>query len=144
MIYQAGKSRLLYISGVLLTSLGNNITSLAGLVNLDNSNPPNIIEGVYIKTDGQNFYLCDVTQTENLSVPQNSWNIDIFDGNGPSGFTLSSSDITHNILLIIDQEWFCYKWYYLLRSPIFTHWLFYSIHQNTKITYLLLYLWNII
>lgn len=131
MIYQPGKSRLLYLSGVpLITTDTNNYESRIGIFNMDQNDTtglpsitnslPTIHEGTYFKADGKNIYWADITQslttevtcttsvTGNL-IPQSLWNIDTFDGTGPSGKTLygAATDITiqNNILLIIDQEW---------------------------------------
>ena len=55
---------------------------------------------------GQIFYWGDVTQGGTLDVPQSSWNIDTFNGNGPSGKTLTvAANANKTFLIVIDQEW---------------------------------------
>lgn len=39
------------------------------------------------------------------TINQSSWNIDTFDGSGPSGLTLTISSMLDTILFVIDQEW---------------------------------------
>lgn len=106
MEYQPGKSRLIYMTGVLLSNpIGSNtITSRMGLFNLD-SDDITVTSGVYFQTNGSTFQWVDVTQTGTDSVNQSDWNIDPFDGNGPSGKTLNSSNITKNFLITINSEW---------------------------------------
>lgn len=104
-VYQPGKSRLIFMTGVAMTTTGLDNTSYIGIFNVDNSTPPNITEGVYFKTDGVTLYWEEVIQTGTNSVDQSSWNIDIFDGNGPSGKTLTISDVLNTMIWSIDQEW---------------------------------------
>ena len=105
MIYQPGKSRLIYMTGVLMTSTGAGTTSHMGLFSVDTSTPPVITEGTYLKCDGTNLIWEDVTQTGTTSVIQSSWNIDTFNGSGPSGKTLTIANAAQTLLLVIDQEW---------------------------------------
>lgn len=122
MIYQPGKSRLIYLSGVPLRTtdtthyearigifniIQNDVTGMPTITN----NLPTIKEGTYFKTNGTTLYWSDITQTYTSEIlntnliAQANWNIDIFDGHGPSGKTLTTADIQNNVLLIIDQEW---------------------------------------
>lgn len=115
MIYQPGKSRLIYMTGVLMTTvppLSGTVFSHMGIFTVDNTSPiapnvPVIRQGTYLKTNGTNFYWEDVNQGPIIeSVIQTSWNIDTFDGNGPSGKTLTvSANANKNLLIVIDQEW---------------------------------------
>lgn len=106
MIYQPGKSRLIYMTGVLMTTISTNTTSLMGLFDINSATPPVVTEGTYFKCDGSNFYWDDVTQSGPNSVIQSSWNIDTFNGNGPSGKTLTvATNANKNFLIVIDQEW---------------------------------------
>jgi hypothetical protein len=106
MIYQPGKSRLFYMTGVLMDTISTNTTSLMGFFDVDSSVPPVVTEGTYFKCNGTNFYWEDKTQVALTSVVQSSWNIDTFNGNGPSGKTLTvAANANKNFLIVIDQEW---------------------------------------
>lgn len=107
MEYQPGKSRLIYLTGVMLgESAGSDtLTSRIGLFNVDNSTPTIITDGVYFQTDGTNLQWVETIQTGTITVNQSSWNIDIFDGDGPSGKILTSSNLNTSMLFVIDQEW---------------------------------------
>jgi hypothetical protein len=106
-IYQPGKSRLFYMTGVLMDIITPNTTSQMGFFDVDSSNPPVITEGTYFKCNGTNFYWEDATQNLPItSAVQSSWNIDTFDGNGPSGKTLTvAANANKTFLIVIDQEW---------------------------------------
>jgi len=56
-IYQPGKSRLFYMTGVLMDTISTNTTSQMGFFDVDSSNPPVITEGTYFKCNGANFLL---------------------------------------------------------------------------------------
>ena len=112
MDYQPGKSRLIMMSGVMMTPVpasGEQIFSRVGLINLAS---PTITDGVWFEVDGSNNTLnwCQSIQngtgsyTEN-KVPDSSWNIDRFNGSGPSGKTLLFENMNKVILIVIDQEW---------------------------------------
>lgn len=120
LIYQSGKSRLVYISGVLMASSGTNNEARIGLYNVNmngtglpilTNSLPTIQEGIYLKTNGTTIYWCNITQTNTSEIldtnliAQTNWNIDIFDGKGPSGKTLTITNIGQILLLVIDQEW---------------------------------------
>lgn len=94
------------MTGVLLSSAigSNTITSRVGLFNLDTDNTT-VTSGVFFQTDGTNLQWVDVTQSGTSTISQSSWNIDIFDGNGSSGKTLTSSNIIQNFLIVINSEW---------------------------------------
>jgi hypothetical protein len=38
-------------------------------------------------------------------VYQSNWNIDNFNGNGPSGITLTEANMLNCLLIVLDQEW---------------------------------------
>ena len=107
MEYQPGKSRLIYITGTMLGESidGDTLTTRLGLFNIDSSTPPAVTEGVYFQTDGTNLQWVETTQLGTTIVNQSSWNVDIFDGNGPSGKTLTTSDLQVAMLYVIDQQW---------------------------------------
>ena len=112
MDYQPGKSRLIMMSGVMMTPVpasGEQIFSRVGLINLAS---PSITDGVWFEVDGSNSTLnwCQSVQDGSGSytvnkVPDASWNIDRFNGSGPSGKTLLFANMNKVILIVIDQEW---------------------------------------
>jgi hypothetical protein len=115
MIYQPGKSRLIFMTGVLMTTVpppSGTAFSHMGIFTVDNPSPtppsnPVISQGTYLSTNGINLYWEDKIQNVNPSnsVVQSSWNIDTFNGSGPSGKTLTVANAAENLLIVIDQEW---------------------------------------
>lgn len=106
MLYQPGKSRLFYMSLLPLSRAkvsGDTFEVRAGNFSLDSSNDPN--EGFYFMTDGDTLNWVYCYNGSKTTVSQTSWNIDTFDGSGPSGLTLNISSMEDTILLVIDQEW---------------------------------------
>lgn len=103
MIYQPGKSRLIYMTGVLMTTINSSTNSYMGIFNVNT--PPTINQGTYLRCNGVNLFWEDVMQTSTTSVTQSAWNIDTFNGNGPSGKTLTVANAAENLLIVIDQEW---------------------------------------
>lgn len=106
MMYQPGKSRLIYMTGVpMITTPVSTANSYIGLFNVDTSNPPAITEGMYFRCSGTALYFEDVTQNGTVSAVQSSWNIDTFDGTGPSGKTLTIANASLTMLIVFDQQW---------------------------------------
>jgi hypothetical protein len=107
MIYQPGKSRLIFMTGVLMATIPPTAptTSRMGIFSVDSATPPVVTAGTYLKCNGINLFWEDVTQTGTTTVIQSSWNIDTFDGTGPSGKTLTIANAAETLLLVIDQEW---------------------------------------
>lgn len=108
MDYQPGKSRLFYFSSVPISSVPTDTVEVRiGNFSVDVNDDPvqgfyfqianTILEWVYAYNDG-------TTQTY-TTISQANWNIDTFDGSGPSGQTLTINNMTDNLLLVIDQEW---------------------------------------
>jgi hypothetical protein len=100
MDYQPGKSRLFYLSSVPLSrsvDVSEDIVVKIGC--FDN------IEGHYFKTNGQTLSWVEYYNSIEDEIVQSSWNIDTFDGTGPSGLTLNINSMLDNILFVIDQEW---------------------------------------
>lgn len=107
MEYQPGKSRLIYMSSVPLSRVNDGSETFefnVGIFSVDDSTK-NPFEGHYLKTDGTNIYFVETYNSSENSIVQSSWNIDTFDGNGPSGKTIDINSMTKNILIVIDQEW---------------------------------------
>ena len=112
MIYQPGKSRLIFMTGVLMTTITSpptaTATSRMGIFSVDSATPPVVTAGTYLKCNGVSLYWEDVTQKTVdpiTTVVQSSWNIDTFDGTGPSGKTLTIANAAETLLIVIDQEW---------------------------------------
>jgi hypothetical protein len=95
--YQPGKSLLLYTTFVMSGEAG--IRQSVGYYNDNN--------GYYVSKDETGIVTIversrvSGSTTEN-AIPQTSWNVDSFDGTGPSGITL---DFTKAQILWIDMEW---------------------------------------
>ena len=58
-----------------------------------------------MQTDGIYVYFVYCYGGVETKVRQDSWNIDVFDGDGNSGKTIDINSVIKNILLVIDQEW---------------------------------------
>lgn len=95
--YQPGKSQLILCTGV-LGSGGAGISAAMGYFDDQNGLFARSHNGVaqFVK---RSYYTGSVVDT---AVNQADWNIDTFDGNGPSGITL---DPTKAQILFIDFEW---------------------------------------
>lgn len=97
MIYQPGKSQLIYLTGVVGAGVTNAIKRL-GLFDSEN--------GIYFQQSGTTLSWVLRTYTSgsavNTVVDQDDWNIDKFDGTGTSGLTF---DPTKTSLMIIDFAW---------------------------------------
>ena len=99
MNYQPGKSQFIKITGVLdYSGGGTGITRGMGYYDDDN--------GIFLQDDAGTINLVrrsSVTGSPvDEDVAQASWNIDPFDGTGPSGVTL---DFTKSQIFVIDMEW---------------------------------------
>jgi hypothetical protein len=59
MIYQPGKSRLIYMTGVLMTTIPPTATTTSrmGIFSVDSTTPPAVTAGTYLKCDGGKFIL---------------------------------------------------------------------------------------
>ncbi len=95
--YQPGKSLLLYTTFVMSGEAG--IRQSVGYYNDNN--------GYYVEKDENGtVFLVERSSVSGATVddplPQSGWNIDPFDGTGPSGITL---DFTKAQILWIDMEW---------------------------------------
>lgn len=97
--YQPGKSQLVYMTGTLGADGGGaGITRCMGIYDDDN--------GIFMQDDEGVVKVCIRSSTSGSAVDtkiaQADWNIDPFDGSGPSGFTLNPSA---SQLIVIDYEW---------------------------------------
>lgn len=102
MLYQSGKSRICMFTGVLLSRLPTSDENVISRVGLYNVNNDNTTEGVYLETDGKSLYIVEKTQTEIKKIIQSEWNVDKFDGTGPSSiqFTIENIILCYLYLLI--------------------------------------------
>jgi len=96
--YQPGKS-FLTMQTFSMAAAQTNLTQRVGLFNTNN--------GVYLERAGSTVSFVIRTYTGGSvsnanSIAQSSWNVDKFDGTGPSGATL---DLTKTQILFINLEW---------------------------------------
>lgn len=128
MEYQPGKTRLTYMTGVLLSNpLGSNvITARAGLFNVNSADNMTVTDGVYYQTDGINLQWGETTQLGTTIVNQSDWNIDKFDGNGSSGKTLTIDDAGRNFLIVFSGEWLGVG---VIRTGFYIDGILYYAHQ---------------
>lgn len=106
MDYQPGKSRLFFFTGTpIVGTIAGTFNANIGFFDVDTSTPPANTSGTYFRTDGTNLQFADTTQTGTTIVNQSSWNIDTFNGSGPSGQTLTISSAQNTMLIFFDQAW---------------------------------------
>jgi hypothetical protein len=96
--YQPGKS-LLVMNTVTMAQPQANLTQRVGYFGANN--------GVYLEQANSTAYIVMRSQSSsatisNNSIAQSDWNIDTFNGTGPSGFTL---DLTKSQIFWSDFEW---------------------------------------
>lgn len=95
--YQPGKSQFVAFTGI-LGSKTSNVRKRIGLFDADN--------GFFFEQDGSNLKIVRRTKTSGSvvdnAVNQSSWNLDVLDGSGGSGFTLDESK---DNLFVIDFQW---------------------------------------
>jgi len=97
MIYQPGRSQLIYITG-LMGAIKANVRQRIGYFDTNN--------GVFFEQDGTNLRVVRRTFVSGSAVDnavnQASWNIDPLDGTGQSGYTLDTSKVQ---VFVIDFSW---------------------------------------
>ena len=96
--YQPGKS-LLALTTFTFPPKTNGLRSRIGYFGTQN--------GIYLEQNGQTAYLAirsyvSGSVDDSRKIPQSQWNIDTFDGNGPSGNVL---DLTKTQIFFTDIEW---------------------------------------
>lgn len=95
--YSPGKSQLIFLTGILGGS-GSGITRRIGYYDANN--------GVFFNNEGGTINVTVRTSTSGSPVDtdyaQSTWNLDKFDGTGPSGITL---DFTKAQIMVIDLQW---------------------------------------
>jgi len=102
MNYQPGKSQQILQTFVLGTATAN-ITRRVGYYNSSTSAPYTAnLDGIYLEQTGSGSAIVQSKNGTATSIAQASWNVDPFDGTGPSGVTL---DWTKSQILMIDFEW---------------------------------------
>jgi hypothetical protein len=107
--YQPGKSKLMIFSSVIETHGGlPNVISRIGCFDSSVEKLPGTGtgNGVFFELDGTALYaVIRLNDVDGERVIRSSWNYDKFDGLGPSGFTLTTSDFANARLFAIDMEW---------------------------------------
>lgn len=101
--YQPGKSLLALLTFVMPDT--TNCVSRVGLFDGDTSSPYSNVHGFYFENNNNilSFNIANAGGgASSQSVPQSSWNIDKFDGTGPSKITL---DVTKTQIFVMDYEW---------------------------------------
>lgn len=100
--YQAGKSQLILCTFHLTPSV-TGMTARVGYFNSDTTAPyTNGIDGLFFEWSNGTAYVCQAKSGVITKVAQADWNIDKFDGSGPSGFTIDWSKAN---ILGMDMEW---------------------------------------
>jgi hypothetical protein len=109
--YQPGKGLRILCTGTLVTSLASNVVSRIGFFdNANDKNPALDTEasgnGYFFEWDG---FVVNIVERSFITgsqvdnkVPQSLWNIDRFDGTGPSKIVL---DITKRQIFMFELEW---------------------------------------
>ena len=97
--YQASKSQLIFITGILKAS-GGGTGIITRMGYFDDNN------GLFLECNAGTINLVRRTYVTGAAVdntiPQSSWNLDAMDGNGPSKITL---DFTKTQIFMMDFEW---------------------------------------
>lgn len=103
--YQPGKSQLVLITFVMGAAAAN-VTRRVGLFSATNSGATvTPVNGIYLEQTGAstvNLVRINAGTQADSTVAQASWNIDTFNGAGPSGVTL---DLSKAQILVIDLQW---------------------------------------
>lgn len=104
--YQPGKSRLMLFTGVLETS-GGVTNSVSRIGCFDSTTEKTDVSGTgnghFFELNGTTMYVVERNNNTDTKVAQSSWNVDILDGNGSSGLTVS--DWSKAFIFAIDMEW---------------------------------------
>lgn len=97
--YQPGKSTLVFLTGT-LGAIGGGVGITRAMGMYDDNN------GIFMKDDEGVVKAVIRSKTSGAvvdnEVAQSAWNLDKFDGTGPSGVTL---DVTKSQIVLIDFEW---------------------------------------
>jgi len=100
--YQPGKLQLILCT-FNMEAITANTVKRVGYFNSDTTgNYDTGFDGYYLENDGTDMKLCVAKSGTVNAVTQDNWNVDNFDGSGPSGATL---DVSKAQILIIDFEW---------------------------------------
>lgn len=100
--YQPGKSQLIIMT-FLLGSTVASTTKRVGYFNSSISSPFTAnLDGIYLEDNGTNVGIIQSKNGTATRIVQSSWNIDNFDGDGPSGVTIDFSTCQ---IMFIDFEW---------------------------------------
>lgn len=94
--YLPGKSKLVILTGIILTSAST--TGVSGRIGTFDASGGHFFQ----MTDGVVSVVERKDDITDIVINQSSWNVDKLDGTGPSGLTI---DFTKATIYIFDQEW---------------------------------------
>jgi len=104
--YQAGKSKLMILTGILEVS-GGVPDVIARIGCFDSSVEKTVVagsgNGLFFELNGTTMYVVMRLNNVDTKVARNNWNFDTFNGSGPSGLTIT--DFSKAMIFAIDQEW---------------------------------------
>ena len=111
--YQPGKSKLILMSGVLITSdIVSDVVSRIGCFDdyVEKTDVAGSGNGLFFELNNKVLYVVKrlnrtVSDGDETRVAQSAWNYDKFDGTGPSGLTLTIANFIKGMIFAIDQEW---------------------------------------
>jgi len=100
--YSPGKSQQILTTFVLGEAVSNTSKKI-GYFNTSTASAYTAdIDGIYLSQNGTTQSIVQAKNGTETAIAQASWNVDVFDGTGPSGITL---DWTKTQIMIIDFEW---------------------------------------
>ena len=100
--YQPGKSQQILFTFNMGAGTAN-VQKRIGYFNTSTTPPYTAnIDGIFLEQEGTTLNIVQSQNGSREAVPQSSWNVDPFDGTGPSQVTL---DISKAQILIMDFEW---------------------------------------
>jgi hypothetical protein len=92
--YQPGKSKLTLMTGVLSTAAVTGVISRIGQFSS--------VLGMFFQASGTTISVGIRNSSIDTLITQSNWNVDKFDGTGPSGFTI---DFKKGIIFVFDLQW---------------------------------------
>lgn len=99
--YQPGKSQLIFMTTKLTNTA--NVTARVGPFSGDATATASAgSNGLYFEADNGTMYVVKRKNGSNTRVAQSSWNLDVMDGNGPSGANIDPTKVQ---ILVFDYEW---------------------------------------
>jgi len=106
--YQPGKSKLMLFTGI-LEMAGGVADSISRMGCFDASTDKSSVAGTgnghFFELNGTTMNVVERLNNVDTTIAQASWNVDAFDGSGPSGFTISGAAWGKSRIFAVDQEW---------------------------------------